>query len=83
MAVKVRLMRTGAKNEPSFRCVATDGRTARDGRFIENLGWYDPKRTGTNFQLKLEKIDEWAKRGAQVSDTVMSLVRKARRAARS
>lgn len=81
MAVKVRLMRTGAKNDVSYRCVATDGRSARDGRFIENLGWYDPKRVGTNFQLKLDRVDEWVKRGAQVSDTVKSLVRKAKRAA--
>jgi small subunit ribosomal protein S16 len=79
MAVKIRMMRTGAKNEPSFRCVAIDGRSPRDGRFLENLGWYDPKRTGINYQLKLDRIDYWVKQGAQVSVTVGGLVKKSRR----
>jgi small subunit ribosomal protein S16 len=81
MAVKIRLMRTGSTNDPSFRCVAIDGRSPRDGRYLENLGWYDPKRTGTNFLLKLDRVDDWVKRGAQVSVTVSGLVKKARRLA--
>lgn len=82
MAVKIRLMRTGSKNDPCYRCVAIDGRSPRDGRFLENVGWYDPKRTGTNYELKLDRIDDWIKRGAQLSVTVSGLVRKSRRAAR-
>lgn len=82
MAVKIRLMRTGSTNDACFRCVATDSRTPRDGRCIEQLGWYDPKRKGANFQLKLDRIDYWVRKGAQVSHTVASLVRKANRAAK-
>ena len=53
MAVKVRLTRTGARNDACFRLVAADSRSPRDGRFIEILGWYDPKKEGVNFDLKL------------------------------
>jgi small subunit ribosomal protein S16 len=79
MSVKVRLTRTGANNDLSYRVVATDSRSPRDGRSIEILGWYDPKKSGTNFSLKLDRIDHWVKNGAQMSDTVRSLVRKARK----
>ena len=81
MSVKIRMRKTGGKNEPSFRVVATDSRSPRDGKNLEVLGWYDPKRTGTNFQIKLDRIDLWIGRGAIVSDTVRSLLRKARKAA--
>jgi small subunit ribosomal protein S16 len=57
--------------------VATDGRSPRDGRYLENLGWYDPKKGGVNFALKLDRIAYWKDKGAQLSDTVRSLVRKA------
>jgi len=80
MSVKIRLMRTGSTNDACFRCVATDSRTPRDGRCIEQLGWYDPKREGVNYQLKLDRIADWVGKGAQVSKTVASLVRKAKRA---
>ena len=76
MSVKIRLRRTGANNDVSYRVVATDGRFPRDGRFIEVLGWYDPKKKGINFQLKLDRIQHWTARGAVVSDTVASLLRK-------
>jgi small subunit ribosomal protein S16 len=59
--------------------VAADSRSPRDGRFLEILGWYDPKREGTNFDLKLDRIDHWTNQGAQVSDTVRSLLKKARK----
>ena len=52
MAVKIRLIRTGANKDNCFRVVAADTRFPRDGRFIELLGWYDPKKTGVNFGLK-------------------------------
>jgi small subunit ribosomal protein S16 len=82
MAVKIRMTRKGSTNDPSFRCVAADSRSPRDGRFIELLGWYDPKRKDKNYELKLDRIEEWVRKGATVSDTVASLVRRARRAAR-
>jgi len=81
MAVKVRMTRTGANNDPCFRVVATDGRSPRDGSYLENLGWYDPKKAGVNYSLKLDRIEHWRSKGAQLSDTVRSLVRKARRQA--
>ncbi|MBN1675419.1 MAG: 30S ribosomal protein S16 [Kiritimatiellae bacterium] len=83
MAVKIRLRRTGAKNCPCFRVVATDTRFPRDGRFLEVLGWYDPKLAGANFNLKLERVEHWVGKGAVVSDTVRSLIRKARTGAQA
>jgi len=81
MAVKIRLRRTGCNNCISYRVVATDGRSPRDGKFLEMLGWYDPKRTGENFKLDLDRIAYWQAHGAQVSETVNSMLRKTRRAA--
>jgi small subunit ribosomal protein S16 len=80
MSVKIRLRRTGARNSPSYRVVAADTRFPRDGRFLEILGWYDPKRQGPNCSLKLERIDHWLSKGARPSDTVRSLMKKARAA---
>jgi small subunit ribosomal protein S16 len=80
MAVKLRLRRTGAKNDLSYRLVATDSRKPRDGRCIETLGWYDPKKDGKNFEIKLDRIEYWQSKGALASDTVASLIRRARRA---
>lgn len=79
MAVKLRLTRTGANKDVCFRVIAADSRSARDGKFIENLGWYNPGQTGRNFKVKLDRIDYWLSEGAQASDTVRSLVRKARK----
>ncbi len=76
MSVKVRLTRTGANRDNCFRVVATDTRFPRDGRFIEMLGWYDPKKTGKNFGIDVQRIDYWKNNGAQLSDTVRSLVRR-------
>lgn len=81
MAVKIRMTRTGGNKEISYRIVATDSRFPRDGKNLENLGWYDPKRKGANFLLKMERIEYWKSKGAQLSDTVKSLVRKTRAAA--
>lgn len=77
MAVRVRLTRTGARNDNCFRVVAADARSPRDGQFIEILGWYDPKRSGTNFDLKLDRIEHWQAQGAEFSATVKSLVKRA------
>lgn len=76
MAVKIRLRRTGATNDACFRVVASDTKMPRDGRFIEQLGWYDPKQTGTNFELKMDRIEYWRSQGAQVSDTVNNLIKR-------
>ncbi|MGI6087820.1 MAG: 30S ribosomal protein S16 [Kiritimatiellia bacterium] len=81
MAVKIRCRRMGANNDPAFRIVAADVRSARDGQCLETLGWYDPKRKGENFKLNLERIEKWRANGAQISDTVRSLVRRAKAAA--
>ncbi|MCK5850303.1 MAG: 30S ribosomal protein S16 [Kiritimatiellae bacterium] len=82
MSVKIRMTRRGAKNSACFRIVAADARSPRDGRFLEILGWYDPKKEGINFKLKEDKIEDWRGKGAQISDTVKSLLKKSRNAAR-
>ena len=81
MAVKIRCRRAGANNDLCFRIVAADIRSARDGSSLEILGWYDPKREGKNYSLKLEAIEAWVRKGAQVTETVRSLVNRARREA--
>jgi len=83
MAVKIRMTRTGANKDISDRVVATDGRCPRDGKHLEIVGWYDPKRTGVNFELKMDRIEYWKSKGAQLSDTVKSLVKKVHRAAKT
>ncbi|TFH17153.1 MAG: 30S ribosomal protein S16 [Lentisphaerales bacterium] len=77
MAVTLRLRRTGATNDVCYRVVASDRRSPRDGKFLEVLGWYDPKRSGVNFELKMDRVQHWIKHGAIVSDTVNSLIEKA------
>ena len=81
MSVKVRLARTGARNDPCFRVVAADSRSPRDGRFIEVLGWYDPKIEGQNFGLKEDRIEHWRSKGAVLSDTVKSILKRAKKSA--
>ena len=79
MSVKVRMRRTGGKNDICYRVVATDSRSPRDGSYIEGLGWYDPKKPGINFQINVERIEYWKSKGAIISDTVKSLVKKAKK----
>jgi len=79
MAVKIRMRRTGGKNDVAFRVVAADGRSPRDGRFLELLGWYDPRKAGRNFELKLDRIEYWKSKGAIISDTVRSLIKKSKK----
>lgn len=83
MAVKIRMTRTGANKDISYRVVATDSRCPRDGKNLEVIGWYDPKKKGINFGLKMDRIDYWVSKGAQVSDTVKSLMKKNRKAAKA
>ena len=83
MAVKIRLQRGGATHAPHYRVVVADGRSPRDGRFVEKLGTYDPKNKDESKQLnlELERVDYWLGVGAQPSDTVRSLIKRARRTA--
>lgn len=78
--VTIRLRKAGSTNAPSFRVVAADSRSPRDGRFIEILGYYDPKKKGKNYVLKQDRIDYWRGQGAVVSDSVASILRRAARA---
>lgn len=77
MAVKIRLRRVGTKNVPRYRIVVADGRSPRDGRFIENLGTYNPEKTEINFAVDLERAKFWIGKGAQPSNTVRSILKKA------
>jgi len=79
--VKLRMARHGAKKTPFYRIIAVDVRKRRDGRFIEQLGHYDPKRDPAVYKVDLERVDFWVGRGAQVSDTVSQIVKRARRPA--
>ncbi len=81
MPVKIRLKRVGARNTPAFRVVVADGRSPRDGKFIEEIGTYLPGQKDNNFQLNLERAEYWVSKGAQPSETVASFIKKARRAA--
>ncbi len=76
MAVSIRLRREGAKNRPYYKVVVADSRSPRDGKFIEIIGTYDPKKPGDNSTLKLDRAEYWIARGAQASDTVKSLIKK-------
>ncbi len=76
--VRIRLARRGAKKKPFYRVVATDQRKKRDGRFIEQLGYYDPMKNPFVLKLDLDRIDYWIGKGAQPSETVARLITKAR-----
>ncbi len=76
MPVILRLRRMGAKKKPIYRIVATDSRNSRDGKFLETVGHYNPHKSGEQVKLNKERVDHWLKVGAQVSDTVRSLLRK-------
>ena len=80
MAVRIRLKRIGAKNDPAYRLVVTDSRNPRDGRFIEELGTYLPARSGEKVKLNLERANYWISKGAQPSETAASLLKRAARA---
>ena len=76
MAVKIRLKRIGAKKTPFYRVVVADSRYPRNGRFIEEIGYYDPMKTPAEIKLDNEKIEKWLKNGAQPTETVKSLIAK-------
>ena len=81
MSVKIRMKRVGTKNTPVFRIVVADGRSPRDGKFIEEIGTYQPLKKDNNFELNLERAKYWVSKGAQPSDTVASFIKKAGKAA--
>jgi len=74
----IRLRRDGTKNSPYYRVVVADKHSPRDGKFLELIGTYDPKKKGDNSTIKLERADHWIKQGAKPSDTVRSILKKAR-----
>ena len=74
MAVKIRLKRIGAKKTPFYRVVVADSRYPRNGRFIEEIGYYDPMKTPAEIKLDEEKVQKWLKNGAQPTETVKSLI---------
>ena len=76
MAVKIRLRRMGARNNPFYRVVVADSRSPRNGRFIEEIGYYDPKSDPAVIKIDTEKAEEWNKKGAQPTDTVKRLLKK-------
>lgn len=75
MAVKIRLKRTGRHKLPHYRVVAIDSRKKRDGRVLEVLGHYHPTESAPNATIDMEKVNVWISNGAQMTDTVKSLVR--------
>jgi small subunit ribosomal protein S16 len=81
MAVKIRMKRVGTKNTPVYRIVVADGRSPRDGKFIEEIGTYQPLKKDGNFVMDLERAKYWVSKGAQPSDTVASFMKKAAKAA--
>ncbi|HIZ46386.1 MAG TPA: 30S ribosomal protein S16 [Candidatus Olsenella pullistercoris] len=78
MAVKIRLARHGAKKRPYYRVVVADGRMPRDGRYIEEVGRYNPLTDPKTIDINLEKVDEWVAKGAQPTNAVAHLIEVAR-----
>ena len=75
--VKIRLRRMGAKKAPYYRVVVADSRFARDGRFIEEIGYYDPTKEPSVVKIDAEKAKQWLDNGAQPTDTVREILKKA------
>jgi small subunit ribosomal protein S16 len=75
--LRIRLARTGAKKQPSYRVVVIDRRAPRDGRFVEILGHYNPRKNPPELVLQRDRVDYWIGRGAQPSETVRSFLKKA------
>lgn len=75
MAVKIRLRRLGAKKAPFYRIVVADSRFPRDGRFIEEIGYYDPTKNPSIVKVDAEKVKKWMANGAQPTDTVKKILK--------
>ncbi len=78
--VAIRLNRQGTKDRPYYKIVAVDSRKRRDGRYIEQVGTYNPMQEGANYTIDLEKVEKWIGVGAKPSETVASIIKKARKA---
>lgn len=76
MPVKLRMRRMGSKKRPFYRIVAADSRYQRDGRFLDIIGYYDPKKEPFKLEVDKNKVIDWLNKGAQMSDTVGSLLRR-------
>jgi len=76
LAVHIRLKRFGTKKNAHWRVVIADAKMPRDGRFIEEVGYYDPHRSPARTQLKMDRIQSWIAKGAKPTDTVRSLMKK-------
>ena len=76
MGLKIRLARAGAKKRPYYHIVVADSRSPRDGKFIEEIGTYQPLKKDDNFTVQLERAEYWLSKGAQPSDTVASFIKK-------
>lgn len=76
MAVKIRLARHGSKKKPFYRIVVADERFSRDGRFLEKVGTYNPLTDPAQITVEKEKVEHWLGKGAQVTDTVRSILKK-------
>ncbi len=76
MSVKIRLRRTGAKKAPTYRVIVADSRSPRDGRFIEEIGHYNPRREPVEIVINEERAKVWLKNGAQPTETVKALLKK-------
>lgn len=74
--VKIRLKRIGAKKKPFYRVVVADSRSPRDGKFIEEIGTYNPMTDPSEFSVNADKVKEWVAKGAQITDTVKALIKK-------
>ena len=81
MAVRIRLKRFGTTNRRQWRIVVSDAKMPRDGRFIEEIGFYDPLPAKDKFEVKKDRLEYWVKQGAQVSVTLKSLLKRAKKAA--
>ena len=78
MAVRIRLKRIGSRNDPVYRIVVADNRSPRDGKCIEEIGTYDPKKSAiVNYTVNLERANYWISKGAQPSSTVASFIKRA------
>jgi len=76
MSVKIRLSRHGTKKKPFYRIVVSDSRSPRDGKYIEQVGTYDPKSVSGGVKINKEKVERWLQRGAKPSQTVSELIKK-------
>jgi small subunit ribosomal protein S16 len=79
MSVKIRMKRIGTTNTPAYRIVVADSRSPRDGKFIEEIGTYQPLKKTDNYTLDLDRAEYWLSKGAQPSETVASFLKKARK----